>query len=107
MRNTRIWALCCLLVLPVAAEAKTSLRHVPLSPEIGPFPSDVLTVTDSLQKTGRHVELLAVADAAMPVWAPTSSSCDRRQGADQSVGWVQRQTAVQHLLSPDRWIPTR
>jgi dienelactone hydrolase len=59
MRNTRIWALCCLLVLPVAAEAKTSLRHVPLSPEIGPFPSDVLTVTDSLQKTGRRVNLSA------------------------------------------------
>jgi hypothetical protein len=59
MRQTRIWALCSLLVLPVAAEASTTLRHVPLSPEIGPFPSDLLTVADPLQKTGRHVNLPA------------------------------------------------
>src|SRR5262245_26272662 len=59
MRKTRIWALCSLLVLPVAAEAKTTVRYVPALPEIGPFPSDVLTVTDSSQKTGRHVNLPA------------------------------------------------
>ena len=59
MRMTRIWALCSLLVLPVAAEAKTTVRHVPLSPQVGPFPSDVLTVADPLQKTGRRVNLAA------------------------------------------------
>jgi dienelactone hydrolase len=57
MRQIRMWALCSLLVLPVAAEAKTTVRHVPASPEIGPFPSDLLTVTDVSQKTGRHVNL--------------------------------------------------
>ncbi len=59
MRQTRIWALCSLLVLPVAAEASTTLLHSPLSPEIGPFPSDLLTVVDSRQKTGLHVSLPA------------------------------------------------
>ncbi len=57
MRMTRIGALCSLLVLPVAAEAKTTLLYAPESFKTGPFPSDVLTVTDSSQKTGRHVNL--------------------------------------------------
>jgi dienelactone hydrolase len=59
MRMTRIWALCSLLVLPVAADAGTTLRHVPITPEIGPFPSDLLTVVDPQQKTGRHVNMPA------------------------------------------------
>ncbi len=59
MRQTRIWALCSLLVLPVAAEASTTLLHSSLSPEIGPFPSDLWTVVDSRQKTGRHVNMPA------------------------------------------------
>jgi hypothetical protein len=57
MKLTRIWALCSLLVLPVAAEAKTTLQHAPSFPKIGPFPSDLLTVADVSQKTGRHVNL--------------------------------------------------
>ncbi len=57
MRLTRIWALCSLFVLPIAAEAKTTLRHDPLDPKVGPFPSDLLTVADPQQKTGLHVNL--------------------------------------------------
>lgn len=59
MRHTRIWALCSLLVVPVAAEAKTTVRYLPGSPEIGPFPSDLLTVVTPSQKTGRQVNLPA------------------------------------------------
>ena len=59
MKQTRIWALCSLLVLPVAAEAKTTLRHDPLDPKVGPFPSNLLTVADPRQKTGLHVNMPA------------------------------------------------
>ena len=59
MKLTRIWALCSLLVLPIAAEANTTVRYLPGSPEFGPFPSDLLTVADASQKTGRHVNLPA------------------------------------------------
>src|SRR5262245_58388400 len=72
MRLTRIWALCSLLVLPVAAEAKTTVRHVPLSPNVGPFPSDLLTVADPLQQTGRRVNL----DAAPACLGSDFLSCD-------------------------------
>jgi len=57
MRLTRIWALCSLLLLPTAAEASTTLLNVPLNPKIGPFPSDLLTVADPRQKTGRQVNM--------------------------------------------------
>jgi len=80
MRMTRIWALCSLLVLPVAAEAKTTVRHVPLSPSIGPFPSDVLTVADPLQKTGRHVNLSAVSDAEIACLGSDVVSCAAVKG---------------------------
>src|SRR4029453_12477375 len=59
MRQPRIWALCSFLVVPVAAEAKTTVRYLPGSPEIGPFPSDLLTVVPPSQKTGRQVNLPA------------------------------------------------
>jgi alpha/beta hydrolase fold len=61
MKHTWIWALCSLLVLPVAAEAKTTLLYAPACLKIGPFPSDLLTVADVSQKTGRHVNLPAPA----------------------------------------------
>lgn len=41
----------------VALCADTELIFNPASPDIGPFPSDVLTVTDPQQKTGRRVNL--------------------------------------------------
>lgn len=65
MTPIRRWALCSLLVLvlPIAAEAKTTLLYEPVSPATGPYPSpypsDLLTVDDPLQKTGRHVNLSA------------------------------------------------
>ena len=44
-------------VLAMGAFAATSVRFDPASTEIGPFPSDALTVFDSSQKTGRHINL--------------------------------------------------
>jgi len=65
MRKTRIWALCALLVLPVAAEAKTTVLYLPDSPSKGPFPSDLLTVVARSQKTGRQVNLSSASFACL------------------------------------------
>jgi dienelactone hydrolase len=58
MKSIWSWVLLCgLLLTPLAVEAKTTVRHTPLSPDVGPFPADILTTADSLQKTGRRVNL--------------------------------------------------
>ena len=65
MKKTRIWALCALLVLPVAAEAKTTVIYLPDWPSKGPFPSDLLTVAARSQKTGRQVNLSSASFACL------------------------------------------
>jgi dienelactone hydrolase len=55
-------------VLAMGAFAATSVRFDPASTEIGPFPSDALTVFDSSQKTGRRINL-PLPDCALEVTA--------------------------------------
>ncbi len=58
MKSIWSWVLSCgLLLTPLAVEAKTTVLHTPSSPDVGPFPADILTANDSAQKTGRRVNL--------------------------------------------------
>ncbi len=56
--------LCLLLTAPSVCPA-AGLRFEPLNPEVGPFPTDALTVPDASQKTGRRVNL-PLPDCAAP-----------------------------------------
>ena len=59
-----------ILLLALNSSAAVTVRYEPASPEIGPFPSDVLTVADAAQKTGRRVQM------ALPNCSLEPSSCD-------------------------------
>jgi dienelactone hydrolase len=79
-RQARGWRLTCVTIagaltigaLPWAitgrACAATTVQFEPASPEIGPFPSDALTVYDPAQKTGRRINL-PLPDCAREVTA--------------------------------------
>jgi hypothetical protein len=46
-----------LIFCGIAAAGDTQLLYEPKSPDVGPFPSDVLTEPDAAQKTGRKMNL--------------------------------------------------
>jgi len=47
----------CLLLAPLVLSGATTVLFDPLTPAIGPFPTDALTVSDPLQKTGLRLNL--------------------------------------------------
>ncbi len=52
-----LFSLAFSLLLSVAYGADTTLLYEPSSPDIGPFPTDILTQRDSSQLTGKRVNL--------------------------------------------------
>ncbi|MDQ6705394.1 MAG: hypothetical protein M3Z85_05460, partial [Acidobacteriota bacterium] len=64
MRSSSFWlaALCGIQFLPAAV----TVRFDPASPDVGPFPTDFLTVPDSNQKTGLRINLPSPDCTAQP-----------------------------------------
>ncbi len=65
MRQSVIAALA-FLTTSLLHGAGVTVRFDPLSPEVGPFPSDALTVRDASQKTGKRVNLPLPDCSAQP-----------------------------------------
>ncbi|MGH9631592.1 MAG: alpha/beta hydrolase family protein, partial [Bryobacteraceae bacterium] len=66
---------CTLLMGSALWGAETIVRFEPASPEVGPFPTNYLTVSDPAQKTQKRVNLpLPLLECALP-----SSVCDDRK----------------------------
>ncbi|MCC6391159.1 MAG: hypothetical protein IT167_11195 [Bryobacterales bacterium] len=62
-----------ILISAYAQAAGVTVRFEPSSPEIGPFPSDALTIVDWNQKTGRRINL------PLPDCATQVSACAQTQ----------------------------
>jgi hypothetical protein len=78
-------ARCFSLVLfPGLALAATTVLYEPLSPETGPFPSDVLTTFDVLQRTGLRLNL------PVPDCATRYTECQETAVLDQTDGFSLR-----------------
>src|SRR5450432_1643241 len=57
------------LLLEAAARSQTIVNFDPSNPNIGPFPTDYLTVADATQKTGLRVNL------PLPDCGPQPTAC--------------------------------
>ncbi len=57
-----LFSLPLLLCIQLLSAAGVTVRWDPRDPAVGPFPNDFLTLPDSSQKTGRHVNLPVPSD---------------------------------------------
>ena len=74
-------AFLCLLLAGPPLCSGVGLRFEPANPEVGPFPTDALTVADTAQKTGRRVNLPA------PNCAAPGSRCGELAAVNQLDGF--------------------
>lgn len=85
---------CCVLLARGVVGAGVVVRFDPANPEIGPFPTDALTVADPSQKTGRRVNLPLPDCAAQP------SSCAELSAINQLDGFSVRPRLRLRFSSP-------
>jgi len=75
------YCLCAVLSFRVISAAGVTVRFDPSSPDTYPFPSDIFTVNDAAQKTGRRINLPLPDCAALP------SSCNELNLVNQLDGF--------------------
>ncbi len=82
------------LMVPALLGAGTTVLYDPLTPATGPFPSDVLTVLDPLQKTGVRVNM------PVPDCGATYTACQEGGLLDQLDGFSIRARARVRFSGP-------